>query len=427
MTVMDPSQSMGSPISSSISHGSPELVRAVMFTRFEDVEGYVVSASDPPNVMTDQFKDIGYQFLPDKGLCWRLISLSLGDQFRIIGVPGHIEDSRYPRRAFVYCFCLVVANDPIAIQIGKLAAAELSEIFYSLEIDPKFHLLSDDSKHGIIKQFLPKLRKQLNQQTIVNIHVIGDYWLQFDCPKKISVALDKVEIQPWSVPISLIDTTTFTDADMIPFMSLIDLVVACNGSTHVVEISQTLSLDYDLLVDVLQTLHSRRIVFIASQPIDEYCRVRLCERFHTFFDDLNNRQEAVGYCVAASTSVFPSESSTPLDDVPSHSQPVTNLGDYLVRLYCRIDGNNTSIGEMESSQQGIHISIRHMVMYGLIKGFLRCKKMFPVFPQFESAMVPVLRLCDGTMCWDEIGCKSNLNRSELMDVFTNHNVLRIWK
>ena len=428
-----PHDSMGSPLSSSLSGGMPELVRAVMFTRFEDVEGYVVSASDPPNVMKDQFKDIGYQFLPDKGLCWRLISLSLGDQFRIIGVPGHIDDARYPRRAFVYCFCLIVNNEANAVSIGKLAAAEMAEIFLALENDPKYHLLSDDSKHGIIEEFLKKLRKQLNEGKHVNVNVIGDYWLQFVLHKAgKSLAPPQELIKPWSVPVSLTDTFPDDSVELTPFTSLMNLLESCNGSNSVCELSQILAVDYDQLVQVLSILHARELVYIVSQPVDKYSRVRLVSNFHTFFDDLNNRQEAVGYCIASNfslpSSVFSSESSTPLDDHPtSLSQPINNLGDYLVRMYCRMDGNTADLGNMETFRHGVHISVRHMVMYGLLKGFLRLKQLFPFFPEFETTMVPVLRLCDGTLCWDEIGFKCNMTRSQLMDVFMNHDVLRIWK
>ena len=145
-----------------------ELVKAVMYTRFEDVEGYVVTASEPRGVMGDQFKEIGYQFLPDKCLCWRLISLALGE-YRMIGVPVHIEDSRYPRRAFVFCFCLLVEDNPAAIQLGKVAAQEFAEIFYMLEIDPNVHLLSDDSKLGIVETFLNKLKYELNDEKQTSI------------------------------------------------------------------------------------------------------------------------------------------------------------------------------------------------------------------------------------------------------------------
>jgi len=393
-------------------------IRAVMFTRFEDVEGYVVSASDPPNVMTDQFKDIGYQFLPDKGICWNLISVALGSDYRMIGVPVHIEDARYRRRAFVFCFCLLVENSSMAIEIAKRAAQELAEIFHSLEIDPQYHLLSSDDDDGIVVKFLRKFRRQLNEGKRVDINVVGDYWIQFDLPHAVAgggTAAGRgaiLKIEPWYIPISIFDIPD----QLIEFASISDLMDLCDGERTIGEVSVSLDVDFGQLSRIVSRLVGEGLMYLSEQPIDEFSRVKLTSVFHSFFDDLNNRQEAVSFVTASGIGGPATETTT--------TTAITNFGDYLVRLYCKISGQN--LGEF-SSIVGSNISINRMVLYGLVRRFLEWETMFPVYPEYEQTMVPVLRLCDGSQAWDAIGYKSNLTRSEMIEIFNSHQVLQIWR
>ena len=82
-------------------------IQALLYTRFEDIEGYVIAAADPPEALGNhQFKEIGYHFLPDKDVCGRVITLFL-DNYRIIGVPVYIEGPQYSRKAFVFCICII--------------------------------------------------------------------------------------------------------------------------------------------------------------------------------------------------------------------------------------------------------------------------------------------------------------------------------
>ena len=422
---------------------SIEQVKAVMYTRFEDVEGYVVSASEPRGVMGDQFKEIGYQFLPDKCICWRLISLALGE-YRMIGVPVHIEDSRYPRRAFVFCFCLLVVDNPAAVQLGKVAAQELAEIFYMLETDPQIHLLSDDSKLGIVETFLQHFKRDINDEKLCNvsIEILGNYFLQFRKPvvAGIPVADHHLIIEPWHTPASLVEVSVLTDEEKLENSLLFDVLNACNGWNSVAEISNSGQYDFLELCDVLRKLKHRGMVALIDQPVDHYTRVRLTPKFHSFFDDLNNRQECIAYCLSRAVSNQVSEASSssgivspqaveqPGSEGAVTTQPINNLGDFVVRMYCRLDGNVADLGEFNQIfQHGTHMSTRHMIVYGLIKGFLRCKTMFPVYQDYETTMVPVLRLCDGRLSWDAVGHRCSINRTDLMEVFNHHSVLKIYK
>jgi hypothetical protein len=395
-------------------------VKAVMFTRFEDVEGYVVAASDPPNVMPDQFKEIGYQFLPDKGICWRLISLAVGE-FRITGVPVHIDDAKYARRAFVFCFCLIVDNR--ATELGKIAAQYLAEAFFKLETSSSF--LSDETHHDNIRQFLVTLRQQLNSDQVygINLHIAEDVMLQFSKPlvKPIRSQMDNFTVKPWHVPIAQvfpIQTSLCYDLGLV--------LSACTGDESVSDISSKLRIDFGELVLALNLLVKRELVVIMDQPIDKYSRVRLTKNFHTFFDDLTNRQTAVAFAIAPSSQSNPSStSSTP--PTQSVDPSGVNLGDQLVRMYCRLDGNIEDLGEFTATQGSTGISTRLMVMFGILKKFIRMKTMFPVFNDYETSMIPVLRSCDGSRSWDEIGFKHGLTRDELNELFTYHGVIRIWR
>lgn len=382
----------------------------------------MVRASDPLEVMTDQFKDIGYHFLPDRGICWRLISLALGE-FRVIGVPVHIEDSRYPRRAFVFCFCLIVENSREAIALGKVTAQQLAELFYALESETQF--LSES--HADLHDFLANLRTALNSacDEFVNVSVDhSDRFLQFQKPS-LGAPVSEEPTRPicsYFTPISLVDPSLIDHTHEC----VADVLKACDGWNSVAELSNLLSIDFSQLCRLLHSLTTRQLVAMVDQPIDSFTRVRLTSKFHSFFDDLTNRQEAVAFCVGMGSPGI----STPNISHPSEESvdlmPIPNLGDHLVRLYCRLDGHTMDLEEFASLCSS-SISARHVVLFGLIKNFLRPKTMFPVYSDFATTMVPVLRLCDGRNSWDDICATFQLTRLEVNEIFVHHGVLKIWK
>ena len=416
-------------------------VRAVLFTEFQDVEGYVVSASNPTGVMQDQFKDIGYHFLPDKGICWRLISMLLGD-YRIMGVPVHIEHSKYTRRAYVFCMCLIVDNLPQSARLGKIAAQELAQVFHGLECDYSF--LSNKSNLDPINHILKNLRCSLNSndKPFIDLGILGASRLQFLKPSgedlKRALTEPRANIKPFYVALSLIDPKEFCDAVSENYR-IVEILSACNGDWSVSEISNKLQVDFSELCSLLSHLEMRNLLVLIDQPVDQFTRVRITSEFHSFFDDLTNRQDAVEYSRLSATSSFRSSEtssgtgtpkavySTDQQPTSSSSTSFSNLGDYLVRLYCKLDGHTQDLGEFASVNNGMNISIRQMVMFGILKKFLRCKTMFPVYPDYERSDIPLLRSCDGRYTWDEIGILHALTRSELDKMFSHHNVVRIWK
>ncbi len=69
-----------------------------------------------------------------------------------------------------------------------------------------------------------------------------------------------------------------------------------------------------------------------------------------------------------------------------------------------------------------------MVLFGLAKGFLRMKQLFPYYPNHSDPLaMPVLKACDGSVDWDWLGYKFQMNRNELNQIFTENGILRIWK
>jgi hypothetical protein len=408
-----------------------EIVKAVLFTEFEDIEGYVVSASDPVGVMHDQFKDIGYHFLPDKGMCWKLISMALGD-YRMIGVPIHIEDSKYGRRAYVFCFCLIVVNSAHAVKLGKIAAKELAELFFALERDHSY--LSEKKNLPSITKVLENVRSCLNdEKPYLNIHVHDNSRVQILKPPKDHKANypARCKIKPFFIPIALIDANLIGDS-VSDNHDLIKILNQCNGLFSVSEISNSIEIHFDDLCFVLSALEQRGLIYLLDQPIDQFTRVRLVPNFHLFFDDLNNRQEAIMYSLlvpssSSRTSETGSGTSTPKGVIDQQQSSFSNLGDYLVRMYCKLDGHVQDLGEFSAMNGVMNISIRQMVIFGLIRNFLRCKTMFPVFIDHASTSLPVLRSCSGESSWDEIGVQHGLTRDQLSTLFEQHNVLRIWK
>ena len=152
-------------------------IEAIFFSRFEDIEGYSIAASDPANVLGEtQFKEIGYHFLPDKSLSGNVVTLYL-DQYRIVGCPVHLSGPQYTRSAFVFCIGFIVVNGSDDMSIYRRLARQLSVSFERLEVNMRFLSgAADDCGHGgvslqLVASVLSEIRTQLNNPRLPYVYV----------------------------------------------------------------------------------------------------------------------------------------------------------------------------------------------------------------------------------------------------------------
>eukprot|EP01066_Platyproteum_vivax_P002273 Platyproteum_vivax@DN12783_c0_g1_i1.p1 len=122
-----------------------ERVTATAFCRFHDVEGpqmLYVAPIHRTGELNEVFKKTVNLFIPNKSLCNRAISLSVGRSV-VIGVPVTINDkNRYARKSFKFCTCFLVPQKPLGEHSHVLVRLAIQTAASFLFLENNFMLLS---------------------------------------------------------------------------------------------------------------------------------------------------------------------------------------------------------------------------------------------------------------------------------------------
>jgi len=381
------------PMSLAAASNASLSILAILFTRFEDIEGYVVAAADPPEALGEhQFKDIGYHFLPDKEVCGRVITLFL-DNYRIIGVPVCLEGSQYSRKALTFCICFVIDSMVVQADMGlyKRLAEQLANSFSTLEKDQELRLLSDDRHLPKVAATLVELRKQLNDPRRSHVFVsIADShsicFKPFGVPK---LKQRLAEIKPYFVPYLLVDPNSVPaeeiDALAVSVLSLVD------GAVSVGDICSKLpSTPAKVVMSVLRLLAGLGCVALLP-PVDEFSRFCLTPAASNFFVGLSDRAEASEFCGLAAHEV--SRSLAKL-----RGQPFSEFSE--------------------------NANAKKIIIFGLIKNIVRAQQLFAFSGAGEEE---ISRSCDGRTAADDLCAQLGISRAEFFNFVNSRKICQIWK
>ena len=363
-------------------------IQALLYTRFEDKEGYVVATADPPDALGEQqFKEIGYHFLPDKDVCGRVITLFL-DNYRVVGVPVYIEGSQYSRKAFIFCICFVIDSLVVQADMGlyRRLAEQLANAFSALERDQELRFLSDDKHLPKVNETLVELRRQLNdpRSTHVFVSIADSHSICFKPLGRPPIKKNVPEVKPYHVPYLLIDPATISaevsaevDALAISVLSFID------GASCVQDIFGKFPFTSPSAVSIaLRLLAGLGSIFLLP-PVDEFSRFCLTPEAATFFaGGLSDRAEASDFC-----------------GVSAHE---------VARSLAKLKGQTFSAFSAQVAGKP-----RKLIIFGLIKNLVRAKNMRPYCVSGGSE---ILSACTGHVSADEICLMLGISRSH----FFNH-------
>ena len=378
-------------------------IQALLYTRFEDVEGYVIASADPPEAIGEkQFKDIGGHFLPDKDLCGRVISLNLGAH-RMMGVPVRLEGSQYSRSAFVFCVCFVVEVDSVIAKphVYRALANQLATAFASLEEEADLRLLSED-KHGeLVRSALAEIRFQLNDTSFSHVFVkLTESHAVCFSPSSGCEPLPLQDPAMFMIPTPLVDRERLLGGE-----AMVDSVIAaCDGVRNLSEICAFFEesvgthpifpSDRTLVLDVLKELAAFEILAFLP-PVDEHSRFRLSLEAPAFFAGLDQRSEAAAFCGVSVREVLRS----------------------LVRL-----------GELTDS-----VDLHRLAIFGLVRGLIKELVLYPLLTvpisdPPSNSMRGLLDECDGKTSIHTLCLRWGVNRRDFFDLSQRYSghIKELW-
>ena len=421
-------------------------VHALLYTRFQDVEGYVIAAADPADAIGDQqFKDIGAHFLPGKDLCHRVISLTVGPH-RVMGFPVRIEAPRYSRSAFVFCICFVVDSSvaQASLPTYRRLAELLAGSFAALERDPDLRLLSDH--RGRMQSILFEVRAQLNdgRSNHVFVRLSGSQAIHFSKRQltPIPYPMDKPNefilsgIRLYDIPVPLIDTVALCAECPEVDLGLAAVLKAVNGQLSVADLCSKIPfLSPSAISDSLHLLASAGTLLLTS-PIDEFSKFRLTENTRNFFSRHSDRAAAAEF---AGPGVNAEDVVRVLAKITSPE--IWNL-QLISNSFFPPSFSSTSIAAPEQ--------VYRLVLFALFKDVIRQLRLFPFASQEAVAaaeaeldyrreigedqiteMAPVvgaLRACDGQTGVDEILYSRGISRRTFFNFIRDNAgiVTEVW-
>jgi Nitrogen permease regulator 2 len=367
-------------------------VQALLYTQFEDTEGYTVVASDPSSCCKDsQFKDIGYHFLPDRSFASRTISLCL-DSIQLLGVPVYIDGKHYLRNTFVFCVILVIRRHQHVSQRYSKLAQLVAKSFRSLEAESRFLSSSAASKLEVMR-ILKDLRAQINRQQNVFVSVTQHQAIVF-----------KIQPERFALPYAeeipdnhLVYVTSYASAKSRKQLNLDEfltsILVLVHGMKSFKELLELIMEKYSNELSRTRAVEIYKYLSFVGvighfEGFDDYSRFFLTTKGLTFFSGISERDDASEYCGLTPVEVFRF-----LKDIDKDI-----LSDLLIKT------NKWGIGKRK---------IEKLIWFALSRGIVRTREARLLVHSSSFGDPDWYRLCDGFTSLAQIIHKTGVTKEKI--------------
>lgn len=349
-------------------------LRALLLCVFDKEEGPSICCSDPPGAVGAKlFKSLGRYLLPDTFVKGRVVSVVLDDNV-VLGAPVFIENTvKYDRNIFQFTVCMVISSSAQEAMHRDLAQ-HLATSFCLLE--NRLEWLSGGSreeKEQRVQPVLRDLRTQLNASEECYLRIEDSiYVLAFRLrrynmelapePDLDKVALPVVDLKQLATRLERSGPQSDLEGNLAecsirPDPTLAHLVPLIDGvrSFHQI-VGESGLKEYAALNCLRHLLHFGFLMAIDRISLEHrYC---LTPDFHrAFLPGTRVCKEVVIYVTAG------------------RQGQNEDLLKVVQRLYAGIDGWRMTLGqfvEVHQAELDTHfISVRHLVTFGLMKGFLK--------------------------------------------------------
>lgn len=338
-------------------------------TNNDDVEGSQLLHLD--------FDSVTEYVIPKADMCNKLVAVS-AKRWKVVGHPVMIEDPKYPRNALIFNCCFVFERNADTSCYDNIVR-RIARVFRFVETETEF--ISKPKPEVSVQNILEELIEDLNKYHECRIPIGGICgWLrgqvhihrltQFH-PKP-TFFLDEInalnlkvfpkypepaEIHDYDVPILLVDIVSRENPSWD--MMVRHLLPFINGVDHVKKIVAKADVDLNLAKIAIQHLIHYRCARVID--IFQFSNVYAVQRP---VKKLLNDQDLRRHCVEFVS--FPDETGAKI-----------SLSQAFMLYSAFRDGTQVLQWMTDNEVSSVPIEIRHFIVFGVIKGFLKRIHKYP--------------------------------------------------
>jgi hypothetical protein len=337
-------------------------ILALMFCEFDNVEGPKILFQVPSNVINKvTFDSISSYIIPKDQLKNRIITITVG-VYRIVGFPIYIEHPKYKRNKYMFNSCFIFDQNTNTCSY-EAVVKKLASDLKTLEVESCF-LSTEKTKKDDLPKLLRQIQLNLNTTDECIIQKIGNLEHSAIFLKQIKNHMDPQIVQSSDVPVFTINQHEFEIDDWD--LTTKRIVQAINGFKTVSLLADETSIDSSIVKESVQNLLYAGVIMLV--PIIQYS---------SMFAKTSNLIQYYSNPEIQSDSI----SFVRLDkekEAPTFYDIFT--------FYNYFDNGVTfqDINEMYNPHEK-NIDIRKLILFGLIKGYLKKINKYPVCLQDQQS------------------------------------------
>ncbi|XP_028398199.1 GATOR complex protein NPRL2-like [Dendronephthya gigantea] len=379
-------------------------LKAIMFCEFHPVAGPKIVYQVPEDFISKELFDcVAVYIITKPELQSQLITVNAFG-YKFIGCPMSITNAKYTRNALLFnvCFILDATAD---VHCFKPVVKKLAAYLTSLELENGF--LSQEGSKERIPDILTKILHGLNAERKCTIPINEATTIY------LSLAFTKdhnPKVLDHHVPIFLWESSIINEAQWdITTQQILPYI---DGFRHIQKIAAQADVDLNLVRICIQNMVHFQVVTLIS--IFQYSNVYIpTPKINNLFQDKQLQEECINY-VARKFRRPPQFSD-------------------VFKLYCGLQAGAT-VRDLCSRYNPFFLRIdeRCLIQFGLMKGFIRRLRKFPVLKP-ESSIQPsqkkrLARWLNGRHNYDEICTETGMSHQNLDEIIENHpDIVVVWK
>ncbi len=376
-------------------------IRCIFFSEFHPTAGPKIVHQVPEDyVSREDFDSVQRYIITKTQLQARVITIN-AVRHKFVGCPVCIEGPNYARNALIFNLCMVFGVNQNTSHYESVVK-KLSGYFTTLETESKF-LSNEDSKEKLLN-ILREILEQLNRSGSCCIPIDASTTIHL---KVVPVKREPESVEEYSVPIMCADHKNNSNEWDLATKQLLPYI---DGFRHVAKIAAEADVDVNIVKVCIQNLVFYGVVKIIS--VFQYSNVYVTTpEINRLGEDEHMQKECREYVT------LPGKKTTFRDIFSIYCS--LRAGTTIKDVCCRFCPHLMGIDE------------RKLVQYGLMKGFIRHLKKYPIKLPNEpgsSRHRLLYRWFNGCHSFDEICSKTGLTSQELDEKVDNDlSIVVCWK
>ncbi len=376
-------------------------IKCIFFSEFHPTAGPKIVHQFPEDYVSREHFDSVHRYIITKTQLQRRVITINAVKHKIVGCPVGIEGSKYQRNALMFNLCLVFDANQNTSHYESVVK-KLAGYLTALETEAGF--LSSESTREKLPGLLQEIFLRLNESGSCCVPVNASTTIHL---KVVPPRTEPGMVEEYSVPIICTKhPVNSSDWDL----ATKQLFPYIDGFRHVAKIAAEADVDVNIVKVCIQNLVYYGVIKIIS--IFQYTNVYVTTaEINTLAGDAALQAECVAYVTR-----------------PGKSPVFRDV----FAIYCGLRAGTTMRDVcIRYNPYVLGIDERKLVQYGLMKGFIRHLKKYPIKLPHEPGSCRLKKLYkwfNGCYSYDAICCMTGLTGQELDGMVENdQSIVVCWK